>query len=62
MEEDINRLRRTIGDLRLDNASIIADNEKLKQENERLRKALEWSKPYVARIRDTIIIDQALRG
>lgn len=30
------------------------------KEIEKLKKALEWAKPYVARIRDTEIIDRAL--
>jgi len=43
---------------------INSDNRKvnynLLKENERLREALLWAKPYVARLRDTEIIDKAL--
>ena len=40
--------------------SVLENFEALTRKAERLEKALLWAKPYVARIRDTEIIDQAL--
>lgn len=36
------------------------ENIALRAKNSAMRKALKWSKPYVARLRDTEIIDNAL--
>jgi len=59
------------GDQYCDNVSLVERNGASKYHHdrivgaltrkaERLEKALLWAKPYVARIRDTEIIDQAL--
>lgn len=63
-DDDVTRLRRvTIEDV-IDwlghQGHLRTGPDTLRTENERLRNALLWAKPYVARIRDTRIIDEAL--